>query len=52
MRPTYVLILLSFVFTSAAKSQTLPAQTTPQKSADCACESQVLPETLAILNGV
>ena len=48
LRLTYVLILLSFAFTSAAKSQTPPVQ----KPVDCACESQVLPETLAIVNGV
>jgi len=48
LRLTYALILLSFAFTSAGKSQTPPAQT----PADCACESQVLPETLAIVNGV
>lgn len=52
LRPTYALILLSFAFTAAVKSQTPPIQTTPQKPADCACESQVLPETLAIVNGV
>jgi len=52
LRLTYVLILLSFAFTSTAKSQTPPSPTTPQKPVDCACESQVLPETLAIVNGV
>lgn len=52
LRLTYVLILLGFAFTSAARSQTPPAQTTPQKPVDCACESQVIPETLAIVNGV
>lgn len=51
-RLTYVLILLSFVFTSAANSQTPPVQTTLPKPVDCACESQVLPETLAVVNGV
>jgi hypothetical protein len=48
MRLTYALILLRFAFTSAGKSQTSPAQT----PVDCACESQVLPDTLAIVNGV
>ncbi|HEU4930970.1 MAG TPA: thioredoxin domain-containing protein [Pyrinomonadaceae bacterium] len=52
LSPIYVFILLSFVFPSAANSQTPPIQTTPQKPVDCACESQVLPETLAIVNGV
>lgn len=52
LRLTYVLILLSFAFTAAANSQTPPVQTTPPKPVDCACESQVLPETLAIVNGV
>ena len=48
LRLTYVLILLSFAFTVGVKSQTPPAP----KPVDCACESQVLPETLAIVNGV
>lgn len=48
LRLTYALILLSFVFTSAVNSQT----TSVQKPVDCACESHVLPETLAIVNGV
>ena len=52
LRLTCVLILLSFAFTPAVKSQTTPPETTAQKPADCACESQVLPETLATVNGV
>jgi protein-disulfide isomerase len=48
-RLTYVLILLSFACTLTAKSQALPPKPAVQ---DCACESQVLPETLAIVNGV
>ncbi|HXQ35509.1 MAG TPA: hypothetical protein VN843_15940, partial [Anaerolineales bacterium] len=52
LRLTYVLIVLSFAFTAPVKSQTPPIQTTPTKPVDCACESQVLPETLAIVNGV
>lgn len=48
LRLTYVLLLLSFAFTLPAKSQTPPAP----KPIDCACESQVLPETLAVVNGV
>lgn len=40
------LLFLSFVYPSIARSQT-PAGVT-----DCACESQVLPETLALVNGV
>jgi protein-disulfide isomerase len=38
----YALILLTFIWPAAVRSQTQ----------DCACESQVLPETLAIVNGV
>jgi len=49
-RLSYALILLSFAFPSTALSQT--QQTTAPAREDCACESQVLPETLAIVNGV
>jgi len=52
LRLTCALILIGFAFTLPAKSQTPPAQTTPPKPVDCACESQVLPETLAVVNGV
>ena len=38
----YALILLTFIYPAAARAQTR----------DCACESQLLPETLAIVNGV
>lgn len=38
----YALILLTFIYPVAVRSQTR----------DCACESQVLPETLALVNGV
>src|SRR4051794_29802210 len=38
----YTLMLLTLIFPAAARSQTR----------DCACESQVLPETLALVNGV
>ena len=46
------LILLGFACTTIAKSQTpqTPPATPPRE--DCACESQVLPDTLAIVNGV
>ena len=40
---TLTLILLAFIYPAALRSQTIQ---------DCACESQVLPETLAIVNGV
>ena len=40
----YTLLFLTMVYPAAVRSQT-PLQ-------DCACESQVLPETLAIVNGV
>jgi protein-disulfide isomerase len=52
LRLTLVLILSSFVFTAAVKSQTPPVQTPASAPTDCACESQVLPDTLAIVNGV
>ena len=42
----YALMLLTFAYPSAVWSQTAPAREA------CACESQVLPETLAIVNGV
>ncbi len=45
-RFTCALLFLSFVYPSIARAQTQ----TPV--ADCACESQVLPETLAVVNGV
>lgn len=50
LRPCSAIIVLSFVFTSAALSQT--PQSPPKAAVDCACESQVLPETLAVVNGV
>ena len=40
------LMLLTFIYPAAVRSQTQAARE------DCACESQVLPETLAIVNGV
>jgi protein-disulfide isomerase len=55
-RLTYVLIVLTFACTPAVFSQTPPASSqaavTPPAVADCACESQSLPETLALVNGV
>src|ERR1043166_9881955 len=47
-RLTYALMVLTFACTSGVFSQT--PQTLPP--ADCACESQSLPETLALVNGV
>jgi protein-disulfide isomerase len=38
----YAFLLLTFIYPAAVRSQTQ----------DCACESQVLPETVAIVNGV
>jgi hypothetical protein len=46
------LILLSFTCTPLANSQTPQKPTVNPPREDCACESQVLPETLAIVNGV
>lgn len=40
---TLALIALAFIYPAGVRAQT---------SQDCACESQVLPETLAIVNGV
>ena len=51
-RLTYVLILLSFAFASAANAQTTPKPPSTPASVNCGCESQVLPETVAIVNGV
>ena len=51
-RLTYALILLSFACVSAARSQTPKPPTSIPASENCACESQVLPETLAVVNGV
>jgi len=51
-RLAVVLILLSFVCTPVAKSQTPQTPAAPPAREDCACESQVLPDTLAIVNGV
>lgn len=42
------LLLLTLVYPSTSRSQ--QTQSTPVT--DCACESQVLPETLAVVNGV
>jgi len=41
---TLALMLLTFIYPAVARSQTSPA--------DCACESQALPETLAVVNSV
>src|ERR1041385_8901313 len=49
-RLTFALIVLTFACTPAVYSQTPPA--TPPVAVDCGCESQSLPETLAVVNGV
>ena len=54
-RLTYALIVLTVACTQAVFSQTppvAPASTAAPVPADCACESQSLPETLAVVNGV
>lgn len=54
-RLTYALILLSFAFPTVAQPQTPQTQQTkPAAPAreDCACESQTLPDTIAVVNGV
>lgn len=43
----YALMFLTFIYPAAVRSQTAA----PAREA-CACESQVLPETLAVVNGV
>lgn len=50
-RLTFILILLSFACVSAARSQTPKPQPTTPASDNCGCESQTLPETLAVVNG-
>ena len=52
-RLTFALIVLTFACTSSVFSQ-MPAaqQASPPVAADCGCESQSLPETLAVVNGV
>ena len=51
-RLTFALIVLTFTCSPAAFSQTPPASPAAPQPADCACESQSLPETLATVNGV
>jgi protein-disulfide isomerase len=57
-RLTWVLIFASLVYAPSANSQTpQAAPSTPQTPTtavreDCGCESQSLPETLAIVNGI
>jgi protein-disulfide isomerase len=54
-RLTYVFIVLTFGCTQAVFSQTPVKPQVPIAApapADCACESQSLPETLAVVNGV
>lgn len=51
-RLTFALILLSFACLSAARSQTPKPPTSAPVNENCGCESQVLPETLAMVNGV
>ena len=52
-RLTFALIVLTFACTSSVFSQTPAAQpASPPVAADCGCESQSLPETLAVVNSV
>jgi protein-disulfide isomerase len=51
-RLTYALILLSFACLSTAKAQTTQTPPATRAADNCACESQVLPETVANVNGV
>jgi protein-disulfide isomerase len=46
---TFALMLLTFAYPAAVRAQT---PTTAPVRDDCACESQLLPETVAIVNGV
>ena len=50
-RLTVAFVLVTFACPQAVRSQA-QTQTPPAVRDDCACESQVLPETLAIVNGV
>jgi protein-disulfide isomerase len=52
LRVMYAIMLLSFACVSAARSQTPTSQPTIPVSENCACESQTLPITLAVVNGV
>src|SRR5690242_18915497 len=45
-RLTLVLLFFTFIFPLSVKSQTAP------RVEDCGCESQPLPDTVAIVNGV
>ena len=52
-RVAYAVVVLILAAAPVVKSQTpTTAAPTVSKVEDCACESQVLPETLAIINGV
>jgi protein-disulfide isomerase len=55
-RLTFALLVLTLACAQAVFSQTTPTPQTPTAAPapppDCACESQSLPETLAIVNGV
>lgn len=67
-RLLYTLIVSAITLTGTIRAQTSPATTTksttekpavaapptsqPNKDEDCACESQILPDTLATVNGV
>jgi protein-disulfide isomerase len=52
-RIDYALLVLTFTFITLVHAQTPPTTATANaKVDDCACESQVLPEALAIVNGV
>jgi protein-disulfide isomerase len=52
-RIVYALIVLTFTFITLVHAQTAAiTQPAKPKVEDCACESQVLPEALAIVNGV
>jgi protein-disulfide isomerase len=52
LRVMNAIILLSFACVWAARSQTPTYQPTTLLSENCACESQTLPLTLAVVNGV
>ena len=51
-RLTYAFILLSLACLSTAQAQTTQTPAATPAVDNCACESQVLPETVANVNGV
>jgi hypothetical protein len=51
-RATCALLFLAFLCVPTALSQTAQTQSTAPARENCGCESQVLPDTVAIVNGI